>query len=155
MGLEIERKFLVKNASWRDAVEGRDAILQGYLTESGSATVRVRVKGERGFLTLKGATSGVTRSEFEYEIPVADARCMIETLSVLPTIDKVRHRVPVGDHVWEVDVFSGENAGLVLAEIELTSEDESFVLPDWAGTEVSGDPRYYNSNLARHPFKRW
>lgn len=155
MAVEIERKFLVKNASWRDAVIDREAIQQGYLAQSGLATVRVRVKGERGFITIKGPTNGVTRSEFEYEVPVADARSMIETLSLLPVIDKVRHLVPVGEHVWEVDVFAGENAGLVLAEIELASEDEPFVLPDWAGAEVSDDPRYYNSSLARHPFRSW
>jgi adenylate cyclase len=155
MGLEIERKFLVKKASWRDSVEEREPILQGYLAETGRATVRVRAKGDRGFLTIKGRTTGVTRSEFEYEIPIEDARTMLETLGSLPVIDKVRHRVRCGGHLWEVDVFAGENAGLVLAEIELGSEEESFELPDWAGAEVSDDPRYYNSNLARHPFSRW
>jgi adenylate cyclase len=155
MGLEIERKFLVKNASWRDSVEDREPILQGYLAEAGRATVRVRAKGDRGFLTIKGKTTGVTRSEYEYEIPIEDARAMLETLSCLPVIDKVRHRVRCGARLWEVDVFAGENAGLVLAEIELASEEEPFELPDWAGAEVSDDPRYYNSNLARHPFCRW
>jgi adenylate cyclase len=155
MGLEIERKFLVKNASWRDNVEDREPILQGYLAEAGRATVRVRAKGDRGFLTIKGRTTGVTRSEFEYEIPIDDARAMLETLSSLPVIDKVRHRVRCGGHLWEVDVFAGENAGLVLAEIELASEDEAFERPDWIGAEVSDDPRYYNSNLARHPFRSW
>jgi adenylate cyclase len=155
MGLEIERKFLVKNASWRDVVEDREPILQGYLADTGRATVRVRTKGDRGFMTIKGATTGVSRAEFEYEIPIEDARVMLETLSSLPLIDKVRHRVRCGGHLWEVDVFAGENAGLVLAEIELASEDEPFVLPDWVGPEVSDDPRYFNSNLARHPFRRW
>lgn len=155
MGLEIERKFLVKNASWRDSVEDREPILQGYLAEAGRATVRVRAKGDRGFLTIKGRTTGVTRSEFEYEIPIDDARVMLETLSSLPVIDKVRHRVRCGGHLWEVDVFAGENAGLVLAEIELASENEAFERPDWVGAEVSDDPRYYNSNLARHPFRSW
>jgi adenylate cyclase len=155
MGLEIERKFLVKNASWRDAVEERRPILQGYLAEAGRATVRVRTAGGRGFLTVKGRTTGVTRAEFEYEIPIEDARAMLETLSSLPVIEKVRHRVRCGAYLWEVDVFAGENAGLVLAEIELASEDASFEVPDWAGAEVSDDPRYYNLNLARHPFRRW
>jgi adenylate cyclase len=155
MGLEIERKFLVRNASWRDAVEDCEPILQGYLAEAGRATVRVRVKGDRGFLTIKGRTTGVTRSEYEYAIPIEDARAMLETLSSLPIIDKVRHRVRCGGHLWEVDVFAGENAGLVLAEIELESENEAFEVPDWAGVEVSDDPRYYNSNLARHPVSRW
>jgi len=155
MGVEIERKFLVKNTSWRDAVEGQDAILQGYLAETERASVRVRVKGDRGFLTIKGATAGVSRAEFEYGIPLEDARAMLDTLSSLAVIEKVRYRVRSGRHLWELDVFAGENAGLVLAELELTSEDEPFELPDWAGEEVSSDARYYNLSLARNPFSRW
>jgi adenylate cyclase len=155
MGVEIERKFLVKNTSWRNSVEGQDAILQGYLAETERASVRVRVKGDRGFLTIKGATSGVSRAEFEYGIPLEDARAMLETLTSLAVIEKVRYRVRSGHHLWELDVFAGENAGLVLAELELTSEDEPFELPDWVGEEVSSDPRYYNLSLARNPFSRW
>jgi adenylate cyclase len=155
MGVEIERKFLVKNTSWRDAVEGQDAILQGYLAETERASVRVRVKGDRGFLTIKGAAAGVSRAEFEYGIPLEDARAMLDTLSSLAVIEKVRYRVRSGRHLWELDVFAGENAGLVLAELELTSEDEPFELPDWAGEEVSSDARYYNLSLARNPFSRW
>jgi adenylate cyclase len=155
MGLEIERKFLVKNDSWVEASLGGQRILQGYLASTERATVRVRVKGDRGFLTIKGVTQGVTRHEFEYEIPVGEAREMLGGLSILPVIEKTRHRVPVGQHLWEVDVFAGANAGLVLAEIELTAEDESFERPVWAGEEVSDDPRYRNSSLARHPFGQW
>jgi adenylate cyclase len=155
MSLEIERKFLVTNSSWQDSVEGRDVILQGYLAQTGQVSVRVRAKGDHGFLTIKGPTSGVSRAEFEYPIPFEDARAMLETLSEQTIIDKIRHRVRFGGYLWEIDVFAGENAGLVLAEIELTSEDERFELPDWAGAEVSDDPRYYNSNLAIHPFRRW
>ncbi|NCA69629.1 MAG: CYTH domain-containing protein [Sphingobacteriia bacterium] len=155
MAVEIERKFLVEGESWRAAVERRDTILQGYLVESGPLTLRVRVKGGRGFLTIKGATTGVSRIEYEYEIPLADAREMLETLTCLPVIEKVRHLVRHGEHLWEIDVFAGANAGLVLAEIELTAEDESFDRPDWAGPEVSDDPRYFNRNLASHPYTHW
>jgi adenylate cyclase len=136
-------------------VESESRIVQGYLTDSKDATVRVRIKGDRAFLTIKGATRGVTRSEFEYPIPVEDAEEMLGGLSVSPPIDKVRYRVRSGGHVWDLDAFAGENEGLVMAEIELSAENESFEMPSWAGEEVSGDPRYYNASLARHPFKRW
>jgi adenylate cyclase len=129
--------------------------MQGYLVNSPDLTVRVRVKGAEAFLTLKGASKGISRSEFEYPVPVADAEHMLRDLSVSPPVDKVRYRVRVGGHVWDLDVFAGENAGLVMAEVELDSEDEAFEMPDWAGREVTGDPRYYNVNLARHPFKHW
>lgn len=155
MGVEIERKFLVVDDSWRDAVTSSTRIMQGYLSSSREVTVRVRVKGERGFLTVKGATSGVTRSEYEYEIPVADAESMLAELAQGPVIDKVRHELPVGGHVWELDVFAGDNEGLVMAEIELADDDEGFVLPAWAGEEVSHDPRYFNVQLARHPYRTW
>jgi len=155
MGTEIERKFLVKSESWRGRVESSVDIIQGYVANNANATVRVRVKGERAFLTIKGAGNGIRRSEFEYPIPVEDARAMLRELAVSPAVEKVRHRVREGDHVWDLDVFAGENAGLVMAEVELASEDEVFALPDWAGEEVSGDPRYYNVNLARHPFRHW
>jgi adenylate cyclase len=155
MGLEIERKFLVKDNSWVAASLGGERILQGYLASTERATVRVRVKGAQGFVTIKGVTEGVTRHEFEYEIPVEEAQEMLGGLCILPVIEKTRHRVPVGKHVWEVDVFAGANAGLVVAEIELTAEDEAFERPRWAGEEVSDDPRYRNSSLARHPFGQW
>jgi adenylate cyclase len=155
MGTEVERKFLVVGEAWRDAVTSATRIVQGYIAASGTATVRVRIKGEHAYLTLKGASSGIARSEFEYEIPVADAEAMLAELATGPVIDKVRHLVPVGGHTWEVDVFSGDNAPLVMAEVELADADEPFVRPDWAGRDVSEDPRYYNANLAREPYSRW
>ena len=155
MGIEVERKFLVSDESWRDAVTSSTRIVQGYIAQTGSATVRVRVRGDRGFLTIKGLSVGVSRSEFEYEVPVADALAMLDELAQGPVIDKVRHLVPVGGHVWEVDVFAGENAPLVMAEVELADSEEAFVRPDWAGVEVSDDQRYFNVNLARSPYSTW
>ena len=155
MGIEVERKFLVSDESWRAGVTSSMRIVQGYIAQTGSATVRVRVKGDRGFLTIKGLSVGVSRSEFEYEVPVADALAMLDELAQGPVIDKVRHLVPVGDHVWEVDVFAGENAPLVMAEVELADSQEAFVRPDWAGVEVSDDQRYFNVNLARSPYSTW
>ncbi len=155
MGIEVERKFLVSDESWRDGVTSSTRIVQGYIAQTSSATVRVRVKGDRGFLTIKGSSVGVSRSEFEYEVPVADALAMLDELAQGPVIDKVRHLVPVGGHVWEVDVFAGENAPLVMAEVELTDSQEAFDRPDWAGAEVSDDQRYFNVNLARSPYSTW
>jgi adenylate cyclase len=155
MGVEIERKFLVEGDAWRARVESSQHIMQGYLANNATGTVRVRVKGEAAYLTIKGPTRGASRSEFEYRIPVADAEAMLAELAVFPPIDKVRYRIPSGDHVWELDVFAGENEGLVMAEVELGAEDETFDVPPWAGQEVTGDPRYYNVNLARNPYKHW
>lgn len=155
MGIEVERKFLVSDESWRSGVTSSTRIVQGYLAQTDAATVRVRVKGDKGFLTLKGVSVGVSRSEFEYEVPVDDALAMLDELAAGPVIDKVRHLVPVGAHTWEVDVFAGPNAPLVMAEVELADADEDFVLPDWAGTEVSDDQRYFNVNLAREPYSTW
>lgn len=155
MATEIERKFLVKNDNWRDRAESGSALMQGYIANNATATVRVRLKGEQAFLTVKGRAEGITRSEFEYPIPPADARAMLAELAVSAPIEKVRFRVREGDHVWDLDVFGGENAGLVMAEVELAAEDECFTMPDWAGEEVTGDPRYYNVNLARNPFRNW
>lgn len=155
MSVEIERKFLVEGDTWRSQVASESHIMQGYLASSPEVTVRVRVKGNQAFLTIKGESRGVARSEYEYSIPVVDAEEMLRDLAVLPPIDKVRYRIPLGGHVWELDVFAGENAGLVMAEIELSSEDEDFDLPDWAGQEVSDDQRYFNVNLAKNPYRRW
>jgi adenylate cyclase len=155
MGVEVERKFLVSDESWRDEVTSSTRIVQGYLAQTPRATVRVRVKGDSGFLTIKGASVGVARSEFEYEIPMADALAMLDELAQGPVIDKVRNLVPVGAHLWEVDVFAGENAPLVMAEVELADAEESFTLPGWAGPEVSDDHRYFNVNLARTPYSTW
>ncbi len=155
MATEIERKFLVSGNGWKDAAVTETRLMQGYLASSPRATVRVRVKGDKGIMTIKGATQGISRAEFEYPIPVEDARTMLDTLTETGIVDKVRYRVPCGAHTWEVDVFAGDNAGLVLAEVELGSENEVFERPDWLGEEVSDDSRYYNANLARHPYRSW
>lgn len=155
MGIEIERKFLVTDDGWREQVVEQTPIVQGYLVSGSAVTVRVRIKGESAFLTIKGRTEGISRSEFEYPIPVSDARQMLEQLATGPVIDKVRNVVEVGAHRWEIDVFAGDNEGLVLAEVELGDADEQFVTPDWAGPDVSDDARYYNVNLAQNPFRKW
>jgi len=155
MGVEIERKFLVKDDSWRSDVESEAHLVQGYLADGDQATVRVRITDHVACLTIKGPTVGVRRSEYEYPIPLADAQAMLRELAVYPAIDKTRYQVRAGSHRWELDLFAGENAGLVLAELELGSEDEPFELPAWAGEEVSDDPRYYNVNLARNPYRQW
>ncbi len=155
MGIEIERKFLVKDDSWRTAVEDESHILQGYLATAERLTLRVRIRGDCAYMTVKGPMQGISRSEYEYPIPMEDARTMLAELSVLPAIDKVRYRVRWGLHLWDLDRFAGDNAGLVLAEIELGRPDEPFELPPWAGLDVTGDPRYSNANLARNPFARW
>ncbi len=154
MAQEIERKFLVIQDQWRTGAQGK-LYRQGYIPTQDKTTVRVRLVGDRGYLTLKGASTGITRLEFEYEIPAADAAALLDQLCQPPLIEKWRYVIPVGQHQWEVDEFLGDNAGLVLAEVELTSETEAFVKPDWAGREVSSDARYYNVNLARHPYRHW
>lgn len=155
MALEIERKFLVDGVYEFDIVVST-RITQGYLTATPERTVRIRRAGDRAFLTIKGAlnATGMTRSEWEYEIPAADAEEML-LLCTSGLIDKTRHTTPYGDHVFEVDEFHGANAGLVLAEVELEDEAEAFRVPPWLGREVTGDPRYYNAMLARHPFTTW
>jgi adenylate cyclase len=152
--VEIERKFLVPDRRFLSGLEG-ERLTQGYIASTERATVRVRIGGTRAWLTLKGRTEGISRREFEYEIPLAHAEACIADLCTGPVIDKTRYRVAHNAHVWEVDVFHGDNEGLVLAEIELTREDECFECPSWLGAEVSGDPRYYNSNLARRPYRSW
>lgn len=153
MGIEIERKFLVKDDSWKtDADTGR-VCRQGYLLSDQGMTVRVRVIGAQGLLTIKGPTIGITRKEFEYEIPAVDAEALLALCGNL--VEKVRYLVPHAGLVWELDVFAGGNEGLVMAEIELESEGRKFELPAWAGEEVSGDHRYYNACLAAHPFTGW
>ena len=155
MGVEVERKFLVEGDLWRAEVTSATRIVQGYLAQTDTATVRVRVRGDIGYLTVKGASVGISRSEFEYEIPADDALAMLAELAQGPVIDKVRHLVPVGAHIWEVDVFAGANAPLVMAEVELAAADEQFLRPSWAATEVSDDPRYFNVNLSRQPYSTW
>jgi len=155
MGTEIERKFLVVGDRWRAAALSETRYRQGYLSSQANASVRVRIGAGRAFLNIKSAHLGIRRQELEYEIPLQDAEEMLDTLAEQPCIDKVRYRVRQGAHIWEVDVFSGANAGLVVAEVELQSEDEPFERPDWVGQEVSQDPRYLNVNLVRHPFCEW
>lgn len=154
MGLEIERKFRVKRRDFLDGCTG-ERLIQGYLSHEVHATVRVRIHGDRAWLTIKGENRGAVRREFEYAVPVRDARTMLEELCPAGIIDKTRYRLPVGDHVWEVDVFHGDNHGLWVAEIELDAEDEPFHKPDWLGDEVTHDPRYYNSALSRTPYVLW
>ena len=156
MGIEIERKFLVCNDAWRKQADGPGrAIRQGYLTVTQQSTVRVRVIGEDAVITIKGKSTGMRRSEFEYPIPMADAEHMLAQLCRKPVIDKIRYRLPAGGLVWEVDDYFGENAGLVTAEIELQDEAQTFDFPPWLGREVTGTARYYNSALARQPFSKW
>ncbi len=155
MASEIERKFLVVSDGWRQRVERSLPMRQGYLIGAKQASVRVRISGEQAWLNIKGATLGVRRREYEYSIPLDEACEMLDHLCERPLIEKVRHEVRVGEHLWEVDEFSGDNAGLIVAEVELSREDEAFQLPDWAGEEVSHDPRYYNVSLVKHPYSAW
>ncbi|WP_166141390.1 CYTH domain-containing protein [Methylosinus sp. RM1] len=154
MGVEIERKFLVTRELWRPRNDGV-AFRQGYLSRVEDRVVRVRTAGGAAFLTIKGRTSNVTRSEFEYPIPVEDAQLMLDRLCERPLIEKTRYEEVFGGHIWTVDVFQGENDGLIVAEIELGSEEENFDRPGWLGREVSGDPRYFNSELSKRPFGYW
>lgn len=153
MGVEIERKFLVKGEAWRDAGPVV-AMRQGYLGLDPDRTVRVRIAGPEAFLTVKGRARGMTRAEFEYAIPVEDAEQLL-ALCEGTVIEKTRTRIEAADVVWEVDEFAGDNAGLVTAECELDNEEQEFVRPAWLGEEVTGDHRYGNSNLARNPYGRW
>jgi adenylate cyclase len=153
MGMEIERKFLVKNDAWR-ALGVPMHYAQGYLIADGERTVRVRVAGANGFLTIKGKSQGISRLEFEYLIPREEALEILQ-LSVTPMIEKYRTKVLFEGKIWEIDEFEGDNKGLIMAEIELKSENEAFSVPAWIGQEVTGDIRYYNSHLAVNPFKNW
>ena len=154
MALEIERKFLVVGTEWRALATGV-LYRQGYLSSVKERVVRVRTIGTDAFLTIKGQTSGVTRLEFEYPIPLADATVMLDTLCERPLIAKTRYRIPIGAHTWEVDEFHEENDGLIVAELELPDAGATFERPPWVGEEVSGDPRYFNANLVEHPFRSW
>ena len=155
MGIEIERKFLVINDSWLKAASVALPIKQGYLVGGRAASVRVRLQGDTANLNIKSATLGVRRQEFEYAIPLEDAEILLTTLCQRPIIEKTRYLVSYANKQWEIDVFDGDNAGLVVAELELHDEAERFDPPPWLGKEVSDDPRYYNSCLSQHPFKDW
>jgi adenylate cyclase len=152
--IEIERKFLVLNQDFIDFATAKNRIIQGYISTNPERTVRIRVKGNKGFLTIKGKgnSSGATRLEWETEIPVADAEKLM-SLCEKGIIDKIRYEIPYGNHIYEVDVFLGDHQGLVIAEIELTHEDESFEKPIWLGKEVTGDIKYYNAYLSKNGFK--
>ncbi|WP_395633274.1 CYTH domain-containing protein [Flavobacterium sp.] len=154
--IEIERKFLVVSNDFINESFSQKRIVQGYLSSAPERTVRVRIKGDKGYLTIKGksSTNGTTRLEWEREISLMDAETLL-TICESGIIDKVRYEVKVGHHVYEVDIFSGENDGLVMAEIELESETETFEKPTWLGQEVTNDERYYNACLSKNPFSRW
>jgi adenylate cyclase len=154
MAWEIERKFLVRDDAWRSQEAGVHC-RQGYLSLDPERSVRVRVAGGRGTLTIKGLGLKEGRPEFEYEIPLPEAEALLDGLCIVPLIVKTRYRVPYQGLVWEVDVFAGENEGLVLAEVELEKSGREVGLPPWAGEEVTGDPRYFNAALVTHPFSRW
>ena len=154
MGVEIERKFLLKNSEWRNCQKEEIKLRQGYLNSNSERTVRVRTNGRVGIITIKGKTTNMTRKEYEYEIPLAEALELLD-LCEQPIIEKTRNKIIYNQKIWEVDEFEGNNKGLILAEIELESEDEEFQLPDWIGQEVTSDPRYYNSSLIKNPYPTW
>lgn len=152
---EIERKFLVLNEDWRALATSAIPMRQGYLNNEKRCSVRVRISGDEAHLNIKGATIGAKRLEFEYPIPLEQASIMLDSLSAGPLIEKVRYLIPQGHLTWEIDVFSGDNAGLVVAEIELSDADEAFDIPTWIGEEVTHDTRYYNTRLSREPYSTW
>lgn len=152
MAKEIERKFLVKNGAWRQ--EKGTKYRQGYLNSAKERIVRVRTINNKAYLTIKGITVGASRMEFEYEIPRKDADGLLD-ICEKPLIEKIRYKVKEGGFIWEIDEFFGENQGLIVAEVELESEDQNFPKPDWVGEEVTGDPRYFNSNLIQNPYTKW
>jgi adenylate cyclase len=154
VAVEIERKFLVDQGLWKPESEGI-RYRQGYLSVQPERVVRVRVAGDQARLTLKGASERLSRLEFEYPIPMDDATILLERMCLRPLIEKTRYRRPFGKHVWEIDVFHGDNAGLIVAEIEISDEAEDFERPPWIGEDVSDDPRYLNANLAVRPFRSW
>lgn len=154
MGTEIERKFLVQDESWRPQAAGVRC-RQGYLCPGSGVTVRVRVMGEQGWLTVKGAGQGIARLEYEYSIPVAEAEEMLINLCEQPLIEKKRYTLEYQGMEWVVDEFFGANEGLIMAELELEHEDQPFSRPAWVGREVTGDPRFFNAALVRNPYSRW
>ncbi len=155
MPVEIERKFLVTSDDFIAAASSSKRYKQGYMIGGAQASVRVRISGEDAKLNIKSATNGIRRQEYEYDIPMDEAEEILTTLCGKPLVEKTRYYVNVADHLWEVDVFEGDNAGLVVAEVELACEDQVFVKPRWLGEEVSADLRYYNTSLGKNPFKNW
>lgn len=155
MGVEIERKFLLHSSDWRKEVTSKTPMKQGYLSRGAQSSVRVRIAGDQAKLSVKSTQDGISRLEYEYEIPMHDAEELLEHVAHRPLIDKIRYIVPWGTHRWEIDEFFGDNAGLLIAEIELESVDDEFEIPAWLGKEVSDDVRYYNSNLSEAPYGEW
>ena len=155
MATEIERKFLILNQDWQEYTKSELHIVQGYLATNEFSSTRIRIQNDKANINIKSATLGITRTEFEYSIPVDDARLMLDDLCIKPVIEKTRFTVEHMNHTWEIDVFSGDNEGLIVAEIELSSPDEAFEKPSWIGEEVSNDARYYNACLVNNPYKTW
>lgn len=155
MATEIEHKFLLKNENWRKEVSHCVVYKQGYLSSQSTSSIRVRISNREAWLNIKSATIGTQRSEYEYEIPLSDAQEILDNLCFKPVIEKTRHFVKYENHLWEIDEFDGENAGLIVAEIELNSLNENFTKPDWIGEDVTQDVRYYNNNLAKTPYSQW
>ena len=155
MPTEIERKFLVIGDSWKKNISRTVPIKQGYLANTERGSIRVRIADGAACLNIKSMTIGITRTEYEYAIPMGDAENLMQNFCLQPLIEKVRYYVEVDEHTWEIDVFEGENMGLVIAEIELTDSEEIFSKPDWVGREVSDEPRYYNICLVEHPYRKW
>lgn len=155
MALEVEHKFLLANDGWRNEVDRTVHYKQGYLGGGPLNSVRVRISDSHAWLNIKSATIGTSRQEFEYEIPLADANTILDELCRKPLIEKIRHFVQYRGHVWEIDEFMGDNAGLIVAEVELSQIGESFAKPAWLGAEVTDDLRYYNNNLSQNPYKNW
>ena len=154
MGQEIERKYLLKSDSWRGQATGK-TYRQGYLSTVKERTVRVRTVADKAYLTIKGLPIGITRAEYEYEIPINDAQAMLDHLCERPLIEKTRYCLEHAGMTWEIDEFAGANAGLIVAEVELENEQQAVTLPDWIAEEVSDDPRYSNANLVKHPYTSW
>ncbi|HSG31071.1 MAG TPA: CYTH domain-containing protein [Thermodesulfobacteriota bacterium] len=154
MPIEIERKFLIDESIVADLKEG-EVIKQGYFPTTNNTAIRVRIKGGKGYITIKGSRSGITRTEYEYEIPYNEAEEIIDTLCNNMVIDKTRYKIEHFDHTWEIDVFEGGNKGLIVAEVEMSDENEKVVLPSWIKDEVTNDIRYSNSNLVKYPYNCW
>ncbi len=155
MGIEIERKFLLQNDRWRAEADQGTPFKQGYMTQDGPASVRVRIEGDKANINIKSANPGMHRLEYEYPIPLAEAIELLQQLCIKPLIEKTRYHVMHQGKLWEVDVFAGDNSGLEVAEVELDSMDEKITLPDWVAEEVTDDKRYYNVCLVQHPYKDW
>lgn len=155
MAIEIERKFLIKSDEWKQLKHSSNHYKQAYFCNTSKVSVRVRVSDDEAWMSFKSATVDISRFEYEYTVPLDEANHMMDQFSEGSVISKIRHFVPIGPHIWEIDVFEGDNQGLVVAEIELSSVDEMFSKPNWVGDEVSDDIRYFNSNLVSYPYKDW